>query len=77
MITYEFDGKTAIITLLDHAGEIEDLEVSAEEGTNKLYIRQQWENEDIANVIVVSPTQADFLVRVLRTLLHSVPLETN
>jgi len=75
MITCELLGDTAIFTVLDKNAQIEDLEISADDGSDKVFVRQQWENADKANVIVLSPNQAAATVKILTALLVGTELE--
>ncbi len=69
MITTEFSGKTAIVTILTNKPESgDDIEVSFEEDGDFLFIRQ--ESDVDCNVIAITPLQADFLRKVLSLVLE-------
>ena len=68
MLTVEFEktrnGTCTIATLMDPKGKADDIEVSWEENSPVLCIRQQYEDEH-ASVVALTPDQAVYLYKVL------------
>ena len=63
-VSVEKSGDTMIVTLLDTGAAIEDVEISWDEKSDKMFIRQQ-RGDANADVVVLSSNQAYNLLRTL------------
>ena len=65
MVTAEQHGDTTVVTILDDAGRDADLEVYFKEGGPNVTLRQVDPKTAHADVIVMTPTQAGYLMELL------------
>jgi hypothetical protein len=69
MVTAELHGDTTVVTILDDAGRDADLEVFFKEGGPSVTLRQTDPKSKNADVIVVTPTQAGYLMELLQKII--------
>ena len=69
VVTAELHGDTTVVTVLDDAGRDADLEVYFKEGGPNVTLRQTDPNSKHADVIVMTPTQAGYLMELLQKII--------